>query len=142
MANARKSIRKAFLIAIAAVVLAFLAIAYSGLGVAQQLSTIYLSKVLLGALAAFFLLLFQLRWAFTKHDLSILKYYAKWKLFKHNVAEAAGIVFLASAFFLDYAQFSGWVKGLDVAVFTNLLEVIALVFFSYSYYRLMRLEGA
>jgi len=133
---------RAFLIASMAILLAFFAISYTSLHVPEQITAMYVAKVLLGVLAALFLIAYQLKWALSRHDLPLLKYYAKKKMFEQNVAAGAGIVFLASAFFLDFLLYMGWVQGTSAIVATNVLEVIALVFFGYSYYRLMRFEGA
>jgi hypothetical protein len=142
MVRARAVLSKAFLFAALAVLIAFLAVSYQGLRMPAQLDAMYIAKVLLGVLAALFLLAYQLKWILTRHDLPLLRYYAKKKMFEQNIAEGAGIVFLTSAFFLDMAQHLGWVQGTSATVITNVLEVIALVFFGYSYYRLMRFEGA
>jgi len=142
MVNARSSLSKAFLLAAIAVIIALLAVAYGGLQAQEQITAIYVAKVLLGALAALFLITYQLKWALSRHDLPILRYYAKKKMFEQNIAAGAGIVFLTSAFFLDLAQYMGWTRGSSASIITNLLEVIALLFFGYSYYRLMRFEGA
>jgi len=141
MVRARPALAKAFLIAALAVLLALLSAAYSDLTAEQQIAAIYVAKVLLSSLAAALLLAFQIRWILMKHDLSILGFYTKWKFFKYNVAMAAGMVLLAAAFFLDLAQYAGWVSGTGNLVATNLLEAVALIFFGYSYYKLLRLEG-
>ncbi len=142
MVHARSSLSKAFLLAAIAVLIALLAVAYAGVRTQEQITAIYVAKVLFGVLAALFLITYQLKWALSRHDLPLLRYYAKKKMFEQNIAAGAGIVFLTSAFFLDLAQYMGWAQGGSASLITNLLEVVALLFFSYSYYRLMRFEGA
>ena len=128
----------------AAALLAALAIisnAYLSLNSAERLAAVYLAKVLLASLTMAFLMAFQLRWVITKYDLSVLDFYTRWKFFKQSIAVGAGILLLSIAFLLDFGQYAGRIQGQDYSLVINSLEVMSLIFFGHSYYRLARLQG-
>ncbi|VVC02548.1 Uncharacterised protein [Candidatus Burarchaeum australiense] len=141
MASSKLNPLRVLLAVIVLVALALLVNAYSELVLTQQLNLTYVIKVILAVLAVGFLVFFQLRWVATKYDLSVLHFYIKWKFFKQSLPAGAGILFLASAFLLDFAQYVHWVQGESVQLAINLLEILALVFVGYTYYRLARLQG-
>jgi hypothetical protein len=132
---------KVLLVVIVLVALAVLSNSYSSLLAPQQLAAIYLIKVILAALTVAFLFAFQIRWVMTKYDLSVLDFYTKWKFFKQSIAVGAGIFLLSAAFLLEFWQYAGWLPGSNYLLAVNLLEVLALIFFGYSYYRLARMQG-
>ncbi|RLG18675.1 hypothetical protein DRN67_03905 [Candidatus Micrarchaeota archaeon] len=123
------------------IALTIFANAYHSLDSTQQLASLYLVKVLLAALTVAFLIAFQLRWIITKYDLSVLDFYTKWKFFRQSLAIGTGIFLLSIAFMLDFGQYTGRFHGQDYTALTTTLEILALVFFGYSYYKLARLRG-
>jgi hypothetical protein len=137
------SLRPATVLLFAAVlvVLALLANSYAALTSAQQLALTYVVKVILAVLAVVFLIFFQLRWVATKYDLSVLHFYIKWKFFRQSLPAGAGVLLLAVAFLLDFARYANLINDPNLLLIINFLEILALMCFGYTYYRLARLQG-
>ncbi|MDO8339754.1 MAG: hypothetical protein Q7T16_03790 [Candidatus Burarchaeum sp.] len=129
------------LVVIAIIVLALFANSYAVLTQDQQLALTYLIKIILAVLAVAFLAFFQLRWVATKYDLSVLHFYIKWKFFRQSLPAGAGVLLLAMAFILDFGRYANVLKDPNLPLVINLLEMLALTFFGYTYYRLARLQG-
>jgi len=123
------------------IVLALLANSYAALSSAQQLALTYVVKVILAVLAVAFLIFFQIRWVATKYDLSVLHFYIKWKFFRQSLPAGAGVLLLAVAFLLDFARYANLINNPNILLIINLLEILALMCFGYTYYRLARLQG-
>lgn len=129
------------LLVVVTVVLALLSNSYTALATPQQIALTYVVKVILAVLAVLFLMFFQLRWVTTKYDLSVLHFYIKWKFFRQSLPAGAGIFLLAAAFLLDFARYANLISDPNLPLIINLLEIFALMFFGYTYYRLARLQG-
>jgi len=123
------------------VVLALLANTYATLALEQQIALTYIIKVILAVLAVTFLVLFQLRWVASKYDLSVLHFYIKWKFFRQSLPAGAAVLLLAIAFLLDFGRYANIIKDPNLSLIINALEILALMLFGYTYYRLARLQG-
>lgn len=97
-------------------------------------------KLLLACMSIIFLFAFFMQWKFLRLKLPSIAFYTKGKFVKHNVALGTGIVCLSLAYIVDFIAITNNVETDSMKLTVYSLEVIALAFIGYSYYKLIRFE--
>ena len=95
-------------------------------------------KMILSVITILFLSVFFLQWKVGKQNLSLIAFYTKSKIVKHNTLMALGIIALSAAFIVHFLTINSIVVGEVAGIVTTSLEVIALMCMGFSYYKLVR----